>query len=290
MADKNKTKTARQIVGYARLNFHMGMRQRKNLAVLLCMGCFLLYYLGGIRGYLASAEETVSVQELFLAMMNTHYTAMTVWVGYLLVICDIPYSEKGIYPYLIRTSRKSWLLGQILYLFLVTIFYFFYVGLVLAAAIVPHISFRISWTNAFVKMLNAPWRCGIKNYFSFTFSLIKHNSQYVVVVRQLFLCLLVSMTLGMLTMAIHMLWKNGPGILVGAVALACDYLVTAVLDAIVGLRYFSPLTLSRISALSTSVNDRFNPSFSYACLFLGGLFVVSLSISIWKLRRYEYGR
>ena len=271
MADRRTKKTAKQIFGYARLNFHMGMRQGKNLAVLLCMGCFLLYYLGGIRGYLASAEETVSVQELFLAMMNTHYTAMTVWVGYLLVICDIPYSEKGI----IRTSRKSWLLGQILYLFLVTIFYFFYVGLVLAAAIVPHISFRISWTNAFVKMLNAPWRCGIKNYFSFTFSLIKHNPQYVVVVRQLFLCLLVSMTLGMLTMAIHMLWKNGPGILVGAVALACDYLVTAVLDAIVGLRYFSPLTLSRISALSTSVN---------------GLFVVSLSISIWKLRRYEYGR
>ena len=187
MADRRTKKTAKQIFGYARLNFHMGMRQGKNLAVLLCMGCFLLYYLGGIRGYLASAEETVSVQELFLAMMNTHYTAMTVWVGYLLVICDIPYSEKGIYPYLIRTSRKSWLLGQILYLFLVTIFYFFYVGLVLAAAIVPHISFRISWTNAFVKMLNAPWRCGIKNYFSFTFSLIKHNSQYVVVVRQLFL-------------------------------------------------------------------------------------------------------
>ena len=184
MADRRTKKTAKQIFGYARLNFHMGMRQGKNLAVLLCMGCFLLYYLGGIRGYLASAEETVSVQELFLAMMNTHYTAMTVWVGYLLVICDIPYSEKGIYPYLIRTSRKSWLLGQILYLFLVTIFYFFYVGLVLAAAIVPHISFRISWTNAFVKMLNAPWRCGIKNYFSFTFSLIKHNSQYVVVVRQ----------------------------------------------------------------------------------------------------------
>ena len=210
MADRRTKKTAKQIFGYARLNFHMGMRQGKNLAVLLCMGCFLLYYLGGIRGYLASAEETVSVQELFLAIMNTHYTAMTVWVGYLLVICDIPYSEKGIYPYLIRTSRKSWLLGQILYLFLVTIFYFFYVGLVLAAAIVPHISFRISWTNAFVKMLNAPWRCGIKNYFSFTFSLIKHNSQYVVVVRQLFLCLLVSMTLGMLTMAIHMLWKMAP--------------------------------------------------------------------------------
>ena len=144
-------------------------------------------------------------------MMNTHYTAMTVWVGYLLVICDIPYSEKGIYPYLIRTSRKSWLLGQILYLFLVTIFYFFYVGLVIAAA----------WTNAFVKMLNAPWRCGIKNYFSFTFSLIKHNPQYVVVVRQLFLCLLVSMTLGMLTMAIHMLWKNGPGILVNG-GIGCD--------------------------------------------------------------------
>ena len=50
MADRRTKKTAKQIFGYARLNFHMGMRQGKNLAVLLCMGCFLLYYLGGIRG------------------------------------------------------------------------------------------------------------------------------------------------------------------------------------------------------------------------------------------------
>ena len=49
MADRRTKKTAKQIFGYARLNFHMGMRQGKNLAVLLCMGCFLLYYLGGIR-------------------------------------------------------------------------------------------------------------------------------------------------------------------------------------------------------------------------------------------------
>lgn len=290
MADRRTKKTAKQIFGYARLNFHMGMRQGKNLAVLLCMGCFLLYYLGGIRGYLASAEETISVQELFLAMMNTHYTAMTVWVGYLLVICDIPYSEKGIYPYLLRTSRKNWLFGQIFYLFLVTVVYFLYVALVLVVAIIPYISFHISWTGAFVKMLNAPWRCGIKNQFSFTFSLIKNNQQYVVVGQQLFLCLLVSMGIGMLTMAIHMLWRNGPGILVGAVALACDYLVTVVLDTMMGLRYLSPLTLSRIAALSTSANDRTNPSFLYACLFLDGLFLASLCISIWKLRRYEYGR
>ena len=101
MADRRTKKTAKQIFGYARLNFHMGMRQGKNLAVLLCMGCFLIYYLGGIRGYLASAEETVSVQELFLAMMNTHYTAMTVWVGYLLVICDIPY-----WPSVRSTGRR----------------------------------------------------------------------------------------------------------------------------------------------------------------------------------------
>lgn len=40
MADRRTKKTAKQIFGYARLNFHMGMRQGKNLAVLLCMGCF----------------------------------------------------------------------------------------------------------------------------------------------------------------------------------------------------------------------------------------------------------
>ena len=44
MADRRTKKTAKQIFGYARLNFHMGMRQGKNLAVLLCMGCFCLLY------------------------------------------------------------------------------------------------------------------------------------------------------------------------------------------------------------------------------------------------------
>ena len=33
MADRRTKKTAKQIFGYARLNFHMGMRQGKNLAV-----------------------------------------------------------------------------------------------------------------------------------------------------------------------------------------------------------------------------------------------------------------
>jgi len=42
MADRRTKKTAKQIFGYARLNFHMGMRQGKNLAVLLCMGCFII--------------------------------------------------------------------------------------------------------------------------------------------------------------------------------------------------------------------------------------------------------
>lgn len=289
MADKRMKINVKQILGYARLDFHMGMRQGKNLAVVLCMSCFLLYYLGGIRGYLAEAKEAVAVQELFMAVMNTHYTAMTVWVGYLLVICDIPYSEKGVYPYLLRTSRKNWLLGQIFYLLLVTIAYFMFVGLVLAAAVFPHISFRISWTNTFVKMLNAPWHYGIKNAFGFTFPLIKNDPQYVVMGRQLLLCLFASMALGMLTMAIHMLWRNGPGILVGAVALACDYLVTVVLSTMIRLRYISPLTLSRIAALRTGATDRVNPSFLYACLFLGGLFIASLCVSTLKLRHYEYG-
>lgn len=40
MADRRTKKTAKQIFGYARLNFHMGMRQGKNLAVLLCMAAF----------------------------------------------------------------------------------------------------------------------------------------------------------------------------------------------------------------------------------------------------------
>ena len=66
MADRRTKKTAKQIFGYTRLNFHMGMRQGKNLAVFIVHGLlFALLSRWHSLGIWHRQEETVSVQELF---------------------------------------------------------------------------------------------------------------------------------------------------------------------------------------------------------------------------------
>ncbi len=113
--------------------------------------------------------QKIGIMEMFLVVTNNMYTSFTIWIGFVLIICDIPYRDDGVYQYLLRTSRRSWLWGQIVYIVAITVIYFAYIFLLLLLLIVPQVTFQTAWTTTFVKMINAPFGYGISNYFSFQF-------------------------------------------------------------------------------------------------------------------------
>ena len=120
--------------------------------------------------------QKIGIMEMFLVVTNNMYTSFTIWIGFVLIICDIPYRDDGVYQYLLRTSRRSWLWGQIVYIVAITVIYFAYIFLLLLLLIVPQVTFQTAWTTTFVKMINAPFGYGISNYFSFPVSVMRQTT------------------------------------------------------------------------------------------------------------------
>lgn len=280
----------RMAFAYTKLNFQRCLYQGKTAVIGICIAAFLFAYFGDVRGALIQYGQKVNLSEMFLAVTNNLYTSFTIWVGFILIICDIPYRDEGVYQYLLRSSRKSWLWGQILYMTGITLVYFIYILLLLFLLLMPQIMWEKQWSNAFVRMINIPQIYAIKYFFSFPVSVIKSGALSVLFYRCIILCLLIGLSAGMLTMMFHLLWPGGPGIAVGGIGLALDYwtTVTYMGGAAKYLLYFSPFSLSRIGNLSSSTWNQVNPSFGYACCLMGVLIVLALIGMHLKIRRYDY--
>ena len=147
----------RRMNAYVKLNFQRCLSQGKTLVICLCLAVFFYLYFGDVRGGLMESGQKIGIMEMFLVVTNNMYTSFTIWIGFVLIICDIPYRDDGVYQYLLRTSRRSWLWGQIVYIVAITVIYFAYIFLLLLLLIVPQVTFQTAWTTTFVKMINAPF-------------------------------------------------------------------------------------------------------------------------------------
>ena len=134
----------RRMNAYVKLNFQRCLSQGKTLVICLCLAVFFYLYFGDVRGGLMESGQKIGIMEMFLVVTNNMYTSFTIWIGFVLIICDIPYRDDGVYQYLLRTSRRSWLWGQIVYIVAITVIYFAYIFLLLLLLIVPQVTFSDS--------------------------------------------------------------------------------------------------------------------------------------------------
>lgn len=131
--------------------------------------------------------------------ISMNYTAFTIWAGFILLICDIPYHEKGIYQYLLRTSRSSWLYGQLLYLVIITVLYFLYLFFLIFLMIMPQVTIKLKWTKPFFQMVNLPMKYGIKNWFVFPVSIMRGQTPGILFGKCVVLNFLAGILTGFLT-------------------------------------------------------------------------------------------
>lgn len=137
----------RRMNAYVKLNFQRCLSQGKTLVICICLAVFFYLYFGDVRGGLMESGQKIGIMEMFLVVTNNMYTSFTIWIGFVLIICDIPYRDDGVYQYLLRTSRRSWLWGQIVYIVAITVIYFAYIFLLLLLLIVPQVTFQTAWTT-----------------------------------------------------------------------------------------------------------------------------------------------
>lgn len=97
---------------YVKLNFQRCLYQGKTLVIGVCFAAFFYMYFGNVRASLIESGQSIGITEMFLVVTNNLYTSFTIWIGFILIICDIPYHDGGVYQYLLRSSRRNWLWVQ----------------------------------------------------------------------------------------------------------------------------------------------------------------------------------
>lgn len=92
-----------------------------NLYLVLLMAFFWIQYnLAGLSGYLADSKGQMNIFELYVHFLSFRSSQIVYLFEILAVSCGTLFYSGGAAYYLIRGNRRRWVLGQAVYLLLVT--------------------------------------------------------------------------------------------------------------------------------------------------------------------------
>jgi hypothetical protein len=82
---------------------------------------------------------------LFPFLTGQNYSKIFIFIGILLLFCDAPFIDKS-QPYLIiRSGRRKWCTGQIIYVFGATLFYFAFMLILSILLNINHLEYNSDW-------------------------------------------------------------------------------------------------------------------------------------------------
>ena len=82
---------------------------------------------------------------VFPFLMAEPYSRLMVMLGLILLLCDAPFIESDHPALLLRSGRRTWTAGQVLYIAGTSAVYFAVVYLLTVLVLLPHVGFEPGW-------------------------------------------------------------------------------------------------------------------------------------------------
>lgn len=176
---------------------------------------------------------------LFPFIMSGWYSMILLMLGIVLLFCDAPFIDEH-QPYqIMRSNRKTWLTGQILYVIVGSALYFAFVIFVSSIFFVPKISFVDEWGKVWTTLArtNAASQYGLS--FSVPYSIISSYHPLNALGLSFLMSWLVGSFLGLLLFVLNRFVNRAFGafLCVAVVVFACF-----VNFGDVRMAYYSPIT------------------------------------------------
>ena len=259
-------------------NFRKWRSNANILVIAAIMLMFALWNNNWINQFCAATGSRVSIWVFpFFFVLPS----MTVVLGCLTVLlfCNAPFYDAHTPFVMIRTGKRAWINGQILYIplasFIYTLFYWVSALLVL----LPHLGFSTEWGTVIETLANtdAAAKLGIEESGTlFSPRITNTFSAAGATALSFVLCWLVSSFLGMLILAFHVVVGKNTGIIAAGVFIALGYLVYYVGEIHFGpwLYYLSPVVWANLNAFDLLGEGLGRPPLAYAIAAL--VFAITL--------------
>lgn len=196
-----------KIVG---INFRQWVISPKNLAALLCLTLYTYDQLHGMTNF-ARAFDCKITPWLLPFFLCTVHRFLPVMLLFLLLISDAPFRTRQQAFIIMRTGKRVWLRGQLLYLLLVSIGYTALIWLFSWMWYLPELTWEAAWGNAMRTASQGidPAIFGV--YLNFPYRIIKNSNPIIVSLWCCVVMILVLYMLGVIMAACNLWSKKGMG-------------------------------------------------------------------------------
>lgn len=138
----------RKAVRFSKGEWNRQISMRKFTVIFLCMAVLLYIYTGDLPQDLKESQTPIGILELFPLYWNKALVPDLLFGGFLLLVCDIPSRGLGMRSHVMRSGRKAYYFGEMLYIVEMTLFYLLFIWGFTMLLVMPEISLQADWSDA----------------------------------------------------------------------------------------------------------------------------------------------
>lgn len=241
------------------------------IGIVLVVATFVHLMLDGLISYVSENNLSVTVYQLPF-LFSYRYSRLLLTLPIILIFSKIAEVEGIDLLILIRTKRRYWCLGQILYIFFSSIFYVILLHGLIVLYLLPSIEWNLDWGTVMGNLFRQGIPSGYEIHQIFPLKIYDYFTPSQAIFYHSLLLFLVSALLGMVMLISKLAFKtNKVGIVVASVIIMLDI---AIKDKML-IRWFSPITWLDLSIIKVAELTP-TPSIGYVIGFLSiGIILLS---------------
>lgn len=220
---------------------------------------------------------------VFSFIMSDRYSVLLIMLGIVLLFCDAPFIEID-QPYIIlRSGKKHWLFGQIVYIAIASILYFLMIILVTILILLPNLELNMEWGKVIGTFAQTNVASQYNITIPFEFSIYNAYTPLAAVSFTILNCWLVSVFLGTCMFALNLNISRSAGAIVAALLVLWQMVVTKTWT---GFTKFSPVTWVSLSKIDTNGNTLY-PTLEYIYIVILIMIVILFAISVFSMKKRD---
>lgn len=257
--------------------------------------CFLLS--DKALGLSEEFEKTMQAAEPFIMTFGDPSSIMIVSSLLILLFADIPMLNAGVPFYLMRTTKKRWILGQVAYVGSATVLYLLFV-LLSTVAVCARNCFAGNLWSATGAMLGYS-ELGEKTLLPLSVKVMEHVTPYECMGQIMLLMVFYCISLVLLMLVLNLKWGRKAGV-IGGIAYSIYGLllspdtIMAILKIPEEKVFKANVILGWISPLNHATYEMHNfgydllPTLWQSYLLFGSLTLGLVLIIVWQMKHYNF--
>lgn len=231
-------------------------------------------------------ELEISVSNWYFPFLFTdEINTMFFFFGILILFCDAPFVDRQQMLVVIRSGKKNWFRGKIMYVFVASILYFSWMYLVSLLEFFPYVGFSTEWEMILTELSENGYTYGIQGIHPLPSAVVEALSPMQAWLMAYLVCVLLSVFLGLLIFALNLNQKHNIGVGAAlAVILVNGLKNSLIVDAEKKLAYLSPIGWADIEMFLLEENG---VPFWYAITFLCVAIILLIVLIMRKSKSYN---